>query len=118
MLWLILLIMELEVTHYLQLHQLEEHGFQKEQFKQALNQFNPIAKDLNAASSAFDQDVNMRIADCHYMLKEYSAASSTYDKLIDLNSPQSDYALFQKSMIAGVKSSKDKIKLETVWIKL
>ena len=85
--------------------------FQKEQFKQALNQFNPIAKDLNVTSSAFDQDVNMRIADCHYMLKEYAAASSTYDKLIDLNSPQSDYALFQKSMIAGVKSSKDKIKL-------
>lgn len=85
--------------------------FQKEQFKQALNQFNPIANDLNASSGAFEQDVFMRIADCNYMLKDYSAASSMYDKIIGLNSPQSDYAMFQKAMIAGVKNSKEKIKL-------
>ena len=85
--------------------------FQKEQFKQALNQFNPIAKDLNASSGAFEQDVCIRIADCNYMLKDYTAASSMYDKILGLNSTQSDYALFQKAMIAGVKNSKEKVKL-------
>jgi len=85
--------------------------FQKEQFKQALNQFNPIAKDLSATSSAFEQDVSIRIADCNYMLKDYDAASHLYDKIIGFNFPQSDYALFQKAMIAGVKNSIEKIKL-------
>ena len=85
--------------------------FKKEQFKQALNQFNSIAKELNSTSGAFEQDLCIRIADCNYMLKDYAAASYVYDKIIGLNFSQTDYALFQKAMIAGVKNSKEKIKL-------
>ena len=45
------------------------------------------------------------------MAKSFTTANAMYDNVINSALPQSDYALFQKSMIAGVKSSAEKIKV-------
>ena len=85
--------------------------FQKEQFKLALTQFSLIVIEPTINSTSIEQDVFVRMADCNFMLKDYANANLMYDKVILLKFPQSDYALFQKAMIVGVKSSLDKINL-------
>jgi tetratricopeptide (TPR) repeat protein len=82
----------------------------KENYKQALNYFEQITKSANTVSPAIEQDAYVRSADCYFMNKEFAKANSMYDNVLNNALPQSDYALFQKAMIAGVKSSAEKIK--------
>jgi tetratricopeptide (TPR) repeat protein len=82
----------------------------KENYKQALNYFEQITKSASAVSPAIEQDAYVRSADCYFMNKEFAKANSMYDNVLKNALPQSDYALFQKAMIAGVKSSTEKIK--------
>jgi tetratricopeptide (TPR) repeat protein len=83
---------------------------QKENYKQALSYFEQVATKVTVTSSAIEQDAYVRSADCYFMLRDYAKANAMYDNVIANALPQSDYAMFQKSMIAGVKSSADKIK--------
>jgi tetratricopeptide (TPR) repeat protein len=83
----------------------------KENYKQALNYFEQITKSASAVSAAIEQDAYVRSADCYFMNKEFAKANSMYDNVLNNALPQSDYALFQKAMIAGVKSSAEKIKI-------
>ena len=85
--------------------------FQKEQFKNALAQFEAVAKSVTAASGMMEQDAFARSADCYYMLKDFTKANSLYESIINNALPQSDYALYQKAMIAGVKNSAEKIRI-------
>lgn len=80
----------------------------KEQYKQALSHFEPIGKSATTAS-LLEQDAFVRAADCQFMLREFSKAGTGYDAVINNALPQSDYAIFQKALIAGVKSSSAKI---------
>ncbi|MEP6675526.1 MAG: tetratricopeptide repeat protein [Ferruginibacter sp.] len=82
----------------------------KENYKQALGYFEKVAVSVTAASSPMIQDAYVRSADAYFMNKEFAKASGMYDNVINNALPQSDYAIFQKAMIAGVKSSADKIK--------
>ncbi|MEI2749384.1 MAG: tetratricopeptide repeat protein [Ferruginibacter sp.] len=79
--------------------------FQKEQYKNALPQFEAIAKSISSSSSALEQDAYARAADCYYMQRDFAKAGTMYDAIINNALPQADYALYQKGMIAGVKSS-------------
>ena len=56
-----------------------------------------------------EQDAYVRSADCYFMNSDFTKANSMYDNVINNALPQSDYAMFQKSLIAGVKSSTKKI---------
>ncbi len=80
----------------------------KENYKQALGFFEPVAK-YNTAASAMEQDAYIRSADCYYMNKDFTRADAMYGNVISNALLQSDYAMFQKAMIAGVKSSASKI---------
>jgi tetratricopeptide (TPR) repeat protein len=82
----------------------------KENYKQALVYFEPIAQGTVTASS-LQQDAYIRTADCYYMNKNFAKANSMYDVAVNNALPQSDYALFQKAMIAGIKNSANKISL-------
>jgi tetratricopeptide (TPR) repeat protein len=82
----------------------------KENYKSALTYFEQVGKSANVTASAMEQDAYVRSADCYFMNKEYAKASSMYDAVINNALPQSDYAYFQKAVIAGVKSSTEKIK--------
>ena len=45
------------------------------------------------------------------MNKDYKTAGAMYNKIVDLSWPASDYATFQKAMIAGVGNGRQKIEL-------
>lgn len=83
----------------------------KENYSKALGFFEQITKTVSPTSSPLEQDAYVRSADCYFMAKNFSTANAMYDNVLNSALPQSDYALFQKSMIAGVKSSADKIKV-------
>ncbi len=85
--------------------------FQLKDYKAALPNFEAITKTLVSASTPLEQESFLRSADCYYMLKDFSKASSMYDLVVTNSLSQADYALYQKAMILGVKSSAEKIKL-------
>ena len=80
----------------------------KEMYTQALTSFEPIAKS-NITATMLEQDAYIRSADCYFMAKDFGKANAMYDVVLSNALQQSDYALFQKAMIAGVKSATGKI---------
>ncbi len=85
--------------------------FQLQQYKLANNLFSSIYNSNSVDTSNIQQDILLRMADCNYMQKEYAKSKNQYDFYISKNFFQSDYALFQKAMIAGINSSVEKIQL-------
>lgn len=85
--------------------------FKKEDYKQAAQYFEQVAQSINAASTTVEQDAFVRLADAYYMQREFAKAASLYDVVINASAQQSDYALYQKAVIAGIKNSAEKIKL-------
>ena len=82
----------------------------KENYRQALGFFEQVANNVSPTSTPMQQDAYVRTADCYYMTRDFAKANTMYDKVLSSALPQSDYALLQKAMIAGIKSSADKIK--------
>lgn len=80
----------------------------KENYKQALGYFEPVAK-YNTTALLTEQDAYVRSADCYFMNREYAKANAMYENVISNALLQSDYAMFQKAMIAGIKNSASKI---------
>lgn len=83
----------------------------KENFKEAINNFEQVTKTVAATSNPLEQDAYLRAADSYFMLKDYNRAKTMYDNVLSTASAQSDYALFQKAMIAGINNSNEKVKL-------
>ena len=84
---------------------------QKENYAKALTYFEQITKTVSVTSPAMDLDAYVRSADCYLMNRDYTKANSMYDHVVNNALPQSDYAMLQKGLIAGVKSSSEKIKI-------
>ncbi|HMO61722.1 MAG TPA: tetratricopeptide repeat protein [Ferruginibacter sp.] len=80
----------------------------KENYQQALGYFEPLGKQV-ATATIIEQDAYLRSADCHYMLKDFAKAGNMYENVISNSLAQSDYAMLQKAMIAGIKNSASKI---------
>ncbi len=83
--------------------------FQKEDYKRASQYFEQVAKTVTASSTPLEHDAFLRNADAYYMQKDLPRANAMYDAAIAAASPQSDYAMYQKAMIAGIKNSTEKI---------
>lgn len=83
----------------------------KENYAAALSFFEPLGKNPALNSNELTQDAYIRTADCHFMQKDYSKAKTMYDNVVKFSWPAEDYATFQNAMIAGIKSSNDKISL-------
>lgn len=83
----------------------------KENYPVALSFFEPLGRNPALNSDAFTQDAYIRTADCYFMQKDFAKAKTMYDNVIKFSWPAEDYATFQNSMLAGVKSSGDKIAL-------
>lgn len=81
-----------------------------EKFKEAASNFDALAK-IGSTASAIEQDAYLRSADCYFMLKDFTKANSMYETAISNSLPQSDYAMYQKAMIAGIKNPSAKISL-------
>jgi TolA-binding protein len=67
----------------------------------ALKYFEQITTSVFPTSTPLEQDAYARSADCYYMQKNFSKALQMYDKIISNNLKGSDYALYQKAVIAG-----------------
>ena len=91
---------------------------QKENYTKALGYFEQVAKTVTVTSPAMEQDAYVRSADCYFMNSDFAKANSMYDYVVNNALPQSDYAMFQKAMIAGVKSSTNKINTLNSLLKL
>ncbi|RYY66952.1 MAG: tetratricopeptide repeat protein, partial [Chitinophagaceae bacterium] len=83
----------------------------KENYQNALTNFEAITKVVSSSSTGLVQDAYVRGADSYYMLKDFTRANAMYDQVINNALPQADYATYQKAMIAGVKNSAEKIRL-------
>lgn len=85
--------------------------FQKENYSQAASYFSQVSPGVSASSTSTEQDAFLRSADSYFMLKDFPRAASAYEGIIKNNLAQSDYAMFQKAMIAGIKNSAEKIRI-------
>jgi len=83
----------------------------KENYPAALKFFEQVGKSPALNSDELTQDAYIRSADCYFMNRDYTRAKAMYDNVIKLSWPAEDYATFQVAMIAGVKSSNEKISL-------
>ena len=89
----------------------------KENYKQSQAFFETVVKTPRINSSPLDQDTYVRDADCYYMSREFNVALNMYNKVLDFSWPASDYATFQKAMIAGVNNGREKINLLSTLIR-
>jgi tetratricopeptide (TPR) repeat protein len=85
--------------------------FQKEEYGQAVAYFEQVTKSVSPTSNALTHDAYIRTADAYYMQRDYTKANAMYESSIAASSPQSDYAMYQKAMIAGIKNGAEKIKI-------
>ncbi len=83
----------------------------KEDYNQALIQFQQVARTVSAAAPPVDQDAYTRAADCYYMMKQYNNAKSMYENIVRYGWNTADYASFQTAMIAGVNNPAEKVRL-------
>ncbi|HEY8734786.1 MAG TPA: tetratricopeptide repeat protein, partial [Puia sp.] len=83
----------------------------KENYKEALNFFLQVVRNPDISAGPLEQDAYIRSADCYYMNRDFRVAVSMYNKVLDYSWPASDYATFQKAMVAGVNNSSEKIDL-------
>lgn len=83
----------------------------KENYKQALSQFESVNRTASPTANPVQQDAYLRSADCYYMSREYAKARSMYSNVVSNGWPAADYASFQNAMIAGVNQPKEKISL-------
>jgi TolA-binding protein len=83
----------------------------KENYRQAQGFFEQIIKTPQLNSTALEQDAYVRDADCYYMNRDFKTSMNMYNKVLDLSWPASDYATFQKAMVAGVNNGPEKINL-------
>jgi TolA-binding protein len=74
----------------------------RKEYENALQQFQLAQHVFGANGMQIANDATLRTADCYYMLKNYTDAQSLYNKAIASGQPGSDYALYQKGIIAGV----------------
>jgi TolA-binding protein len=83
----------------------------KENYKEAQGFFEQVVTNPRINASPLEQDAYIRDADCYYMNRDFKTAVSMYNKVLDYSWPSSDYATFQKAMVAGVNASSEKISL-------
>jgi len=83
----------------------------KENYRQAQGFFEQIVRTPQINSDPLEQDAYIRNADCFYMNRDFKTALAMYNKVLDFSWPASDYATFQKAMIAGVNNGNEKINL-------
>ncbi|MES2774307.1 MAG: tetratricopeptide repeat protein [Bacteroidota bacterium] len=91
-------------------------AMRNEDYRQALQYFQQV-KNVTAEQ---DIDIQNRMADCYYMLKDFNRANELYNSVISRKTGGSDYATYQKAMIAGAQNrTAEKISLmrsiETVY---
>ena len=81
-------------------------AFEHENYRKAATYFSRFLrgneKDQNTINDAI-----LRLADSHFVLKDYDEALVYYNRIIASRTNSEDYALFQRGMIQGLQGQKD-----------
>ncbi len=85
--------------------------FEKEDYKKALTFFEKIKFTANDLNKDIKREVSLLLADCYFMQKNTEKAKSIYTSVYKDGGDGADYALFQLSLIEGIKSPTGKINL-------
>jgi TolA-binding protein len=75
--------------------------FNQQQYEQALFNFKEFVSKGTRTLTIYADGV-LRLADCHYVSKQYPEALAQYNRARQLNSPDDDYILFQTGVINGI----------------
>ncbi|MEY4629156.1 MAG: hypothetical protein RLZZ595_1482 [Bacteroidota bacterium] len=100
-----------EANSYNALYSLGYAYFEKEDYKKALSYFEKVQASGSEMNSNVKREALMLAADCLFMEKNIPRAKSMYSKAYQAGGEGADYALFQLSLIEGIKSPDGKIKL-------
>ncbi|GAB1405420.1 tetratricopeptide repeat protein [Lentimicrobium sp.] len=73
-------------------------------YQQAIPAFSGFIAQKNA-ERVLKSDATLRLADCHFMTKNYTEASGLYDQVIAARGADGDYALYQKSLCLGITNN-------------
>ena len=85
--------------------------FQLKEYSYALSNFQKALDDNKRVDKKIYNDIYLRIADCHFALKNYWPAMEGYNKIINLDSNKTPYAIYQKAISYGfVNRNENKIK--------
>ncbi len=89
--------------------------YNTKQYEKALPHFQAYLGAVPTGTPNYN-DAMLRVADIHYVNKNYKEAISFYDKVLNSSSPDKDYAYFQKGVVQSISGSKDQAKqnLQTV----
>src|SRR5699024_4493759 len=77
-------------------------------YRKAIPHFRNAQHTFGPKGSTIANDALLREADCYYMLTDYSKASSIYEQAIQARGAGSDYAAYQKAIIAGISGNTQK----------
>lgn len=75
-------------------------AIKNQDYKTALQYF----MQVNVTDPLQKLDIQNRMADCYYMQKNFAKALELYNAVVDAKTSGSDYAIFQKGMIAGAQN--------------
>ncbi len=76
--------------------------FKSNNYQAALNNFERYSA-LGSKDQGFKSDVEQRMADCYFMLRNYTRAKSLYLAGTSSHTAGADYALFQTAIIQGLQ---------------
>lgn len=83
-------------------------AFQSNSFSTAAKHFEIfMASDGQTMEENVRNDVIARLGDCYLSMRDYGRANSYYDRLIANESPNQDYALFQRGIILGLEGDSE-----------
>lgn len=83
---------------YLAYYNLGYIYFNEKEYNSASEYFNKFLAHKKNEDPELVSDASLRVADCHFIRKDYDKAIEWYDKVINQKMFDVDYALFQKSM--------------------
>ncbi|NNM23581.1 MAG: tetratricopeptide repeat protein, partial [Flavobacteriaceae bacterium] len=97
---------EFESSHY----HLAYNYFKLKRYDEAITNYTQFLAS-GSDHAAKRNDAHLRLGDSHFVSSSYWPAMENYNKAIEGNSPDSDYAAFQKAISFGfVNRSEDKLK--------
>ncbi|WP_461489458.1 tetratricopeptide repeat protein [Pontibacter sp. HJ8] len=83
--------------------------YNSKEYDKAMPHFKAYVEGTNA-SDPNHFDALLRLADLHYVNKQYSQALGLYDKVLASNSPDKDYVYFQKGLVQSLSGNKEQAK--------
>ena len=79
--------------------------FNRKEYSDAITQFKKYGDLSSGRDPRLWNDAMLRIGDAYFVNSQYASALSYYDKVISSQSPDADYALYQKALSLGAQGN-------------